>query len=93
MVNVEPIALIKNNPNPEGAKLFYDFVNDPEQLVLMAHERDRIPARTDIPREKLPESMRDLKLDPMKFDAAEFDKNIEEWMARWDAEVKGKGVR
>jgi iron(III) transport system substrate-binding protein len=93
MVNVEPIALIKNGPNPEGAKLFYDFVNDPEQLVLMAHERDRIPARTDILREKLPEAMRNLKLDPMKFDAKEFDTNIEEWMARWDAEIKGKGGR
>ncbi len=93
MVNVEPIALVKNNPNPEGAKLFYNFVNDPEQLILMAHERDRIPARTDIPQEKLPESMRGLKLEPMKFDAAEFDKNIEEWMARWDSEIKGKGGR
>ncbi len=93
MVNVEPIALIKNAPNPEGAKLFYDFVNSPEQLVLMAKERDRIPARNDIPRLKLTEAMRDLKHQPMKFNRAEFDENIEEWMYRWDTTVKGKGAR
>lgn len=93
MVNVEPVALIKNNPNPEAAKLFYDFVNDPEQLILMAQERDRIPARTDIPRDKLPDWMRELKLTPMKFDMAEFEANIEEWMHRWDSEIKGKGGR
>ena len=92
MIPVEPVALIKQSPNPEGAKLFYDFVSSPEQLILMAQERDRIPARTDIPRDKLPAWMRDLKLTAMQIDWNEFDRNIEEWMARWDAEIKGKGA-
>src|ERR1043165_136914 len=93
MVNVEPIALIKNGAAPAGAKLFYDFVNRPEQLAAMAQLFDRIPARTDIPPEKLPESMRDLKLNVMKLDMDDFDRNIEEWMHRWDTEIKGKGGR
>lgn len=93
MVPVEPIAIIKGAPNPEGAKLFYDFVSSPEQLILMANERDRIPARNDLPREKLPEWMRGLKINEMKIDWGEFERNIEEWMARWDSEVKGKGKK
>ena len=91
MVNIEPIALIKNGLNAEGAKLLYDFINDPQQLELMAKERGRIPARSDIPREKLPEWMRELKLNPMKIDTSEFEKHIDEWMERWDTEVKRKG--
>jgi iron(III) transport system substrate-binding protein len=93
MVPVEPIALVKGGPSPDGAKLFYDFVNSPEQLVLMARERDRLPARTDISRDKLPAWMADLKIHAMQIDWAELENNIEEWMARWDAEVKGKGGR
>ena len=90
IVPVEPIALVKGGPNPVGAKLFHDFVNTPEQLGLMARERNRLPARTDIPVEQLPDWMRTLKLDPVTIDWAMLDKNLEKWIARWDAEIKGK---
>jgi iron(III) transport system substrate-binding protein len=93
MIPVEPIALVKGGPSPDGAKLFYDFVNSPEQLVLFAQQRDRIPARTDIPKDKLPAWMGTLTLNAMDIDWDDFDANIEEWMARWDAEIKGKGGR
>ncbi len=93
IVPVEPIALIKDGPNPTGAKLFHDFVNTPEQLILMARERNRLPARTDIPADQLPEWMRTLKIEPMKLDWPVLDKNLEKWIARWDAEIKGKGVQ
>ena len=90
IVPVEPIALIKGGPSPDGAKLFYDFVNSTEQLLLMARERDRIPARNDIPKDQLPAWMSKLELKPMAIDWDEFDANIEEWIARWDTEIKGK---
>lgn len=89
-VPVEPIALIKGAPNPEGAKKLYDFINDPEQLILMANERFRLPARTDLPTEKLPAWMREMNLKPGDVDWAVIDKNMDEWIARWDAEIKGK---
>jgi len=90
IVPVEPIALVKGGPNPAGAKAFFDFVNSPEQLLLMAQERDRLPVRSDIPVDKLPEWIRNLKLEPMKIDWTTLDKNMEKWIARWDAEIKGK---
>jgi len=89
-VVLDSIALIKGAPNPEGAKLFHDFVNSPEQLLLMAKERHRIPVREDLPKEQLPAWMKELKITPMKIDWAAFTKNIDAWISRWDTEVKGK---
>lgn len=89
-VVLDSIALIKGGPNPEGAKLFHDFVNSPEQLLLMAKERHRIPMREDLPKEQLPAWMKELKVTPMKIDWAAFAKNIDAWIARWDTEIKGK---
>lgn len=89
-VLVEPIALVKNAPNPSGAKLFHDFVNSPEQLLFMARENHRLPTRADLPQDQLPEWMKDMKLKPMKLDWAYLDKNVDKWIARWDAEIKGK---
>ncbi|HYG77726.1 MAG TPA: extracellular solute-binding protein [Planctomycetota bacterium] len=86
----DAIALVKGGPNPEGAKVFYDFVNTPEQLILMAHERSRLPARGDLPPEKLPKWLTELKIEPMDIDWALFDKNIDEWIAHWDAKIKTK---
>jgi iron(III) transport system substrate-binding protein len=85
---VEPLALLKNARNPEGAKAFHDFVNSPEQLVLMARERFRIPARTDLPAEQLPDWIKALKITPMPVDWDILQKNTDEWIDRWDREVK-----
>ena len=89
-VPVEPIAIIKNGANVKGARLLYDFINDPEQLLLMAKERHRMPARTDLPRAKLPEWMQNLQLEAMPLDWDMLSKNIDEWMARWDSQIKGQ---
>ncbi len=89
-VPVEPIALVKGARNSEGARLFHDFVNSPEQLLLMAKERFRLPARTDLPQDKLPEWMKDLKIDAMEIDWDALDQNSDEWISRWDSEIKGK---
>ena len=91
IVPVEPMAPVKGGPNPAGAKVFFDFVNSPEQLVLLARERDRLPVRTDVDQSQLPDWMRELKLEPLKIDWSVLDKNLEKWIARWDAEIKGKG--
>jgi iron(III) transport system substrate-binding protein len=92
-VPVEPVALIKNAPNPEGAKLFYDFVNSPEELLILAKERFRTPARTDLPGEQLPPWIKALKITPMDVEWPELQKNSEQWMQRWDSEIKGRNSK
>jgi len=86
----DAVALVKGGPNADGAKVFFDFVNSLEQLILMAHERHRLPARTDVPADRLPAWMSELKIDAMDVDWALFDKNIDEWIAYWDAKIKTK---
>jgi len=89
-VPVEPVAIVKGAPNPDGARLFHDFVNSPAELLILAKERFRIPARTDLPADQLPQWMRELKLDPMPLDWNELQEHSEEWMVRWDGEIKGR---
>lgn len=88
-VPVEPIALVKGGPAGEAAKKFYDFVTSPEQLVMHAKRFYRIPARVDIPKEKLPEWMREMKLEPLDLDWEAFTGKQDAWIERWYREIKG----
>lgn len=89
-VIVEPIALIKGGPHAAEAKLFYDFVTSKEQLLMAAKKYFRVPARNDLPKDELPDWMRDFNLVPMKIDWEEFDQRIEGWIARWQDEIRIK---
>ncbi|MBI3828883.1 MAG: extracellular solute-binding protein [Planctomycetes bacterium] len=89
-VIVEPIAIVKGAPHPEEAKLFYDFVTSQEQLLHAAEKYFRVPARSDLSKEKLPEWMREMKLEPQKIDQDEFDKQLEGWIARWQDTIRSK---
>ena len=91
-VPVEPIALVKGGPHAEGARLFYDFVTSEEQALLHAGKFHRLPARRDLPKEKLPEWMRELneKLEPLPLDWDELDRHQEAWIARWQSQIKTK---
>jgi len=84
---LDGIALVKGGKHPEEAKLFYEFVTAPEQMIWSAEQFDTMPARQDIPQDKLPERMpRDvpeMKLDWGKVMAEELG-----WMERWDRTVR-----
>jgi iron(III) transport system substrate-binding protein len=89
----DSIGLVKNAPHPEEAKKFIDFVGSPEGQELAAREAFRLPARTDMPAEKLPdwaqEVLRDMKPAPVRWDLIE--QHGQEWMATWDRTIRGKG--
>lgn len=88
----EPIALVKDGPNAEGAKLFYDFVTSRDELLWQAEKFDRIPARPDIEPAELPAGMREdlAALQPLAVDWAELDAHGEEWISRWQSEIRTK---
>ena len=58
-----------------------------------ARDAFRLPARTDMPADQLPqwaqEVIRDWKPAPVDWDLIE--KNGQEWMATWDRTIRGKG--
>lgn len=86
-VLTDGIALVAKAPQPELAKLFYDFVTTQEALAQQARDYAKIPARKDMPPEMLPEWMRGLTLDAMAIDWRVFAEKQAAWCARWEREV------
>jgi len=90
----DSIGLVKNAPHPEEAKKFIDFVGSPEGQELAARQAYRLPARTDMPVDKLPqwaqEVLRDMKPAAVRWDLIE--QHGQEWMATWDRTIRGKGA-
>lgn len=83
----EAIALIKGAPHPEWAKKFYNFVTTQDALVQQAKEYAKMPARNDIPPERLPEWMAGLTVEPMGIDPGRMAEQENAWLMRWEKEV------
>ena len=90
----DSIGLVKGAPHPEQARAFIDFVGSVEGQELAARDAFRLPARTDLPPERLPQWARDVL---QEFKPADVDWNLitqhgQEWMATWDRTVRGHGA-
>lgn len=89
----DSIGLVKGAPHPEPAKAFIEFVGSLEGQELAAREAFRLPARTDLPPERLPEWAREVlrQLVPAEVDWSLIEKHGQEWMSTWDRTVRGRG--
>lgn len=87
-VSVDPIALVAGAPHMEEAKLFYEFATSLDSNVYLAEKHFRIPARTDIPPERLSEKMRGLKFTPLETNIEDFDRLQAEWMTHWREKIR-----
>jgi len=90
-VLTDGIALIANGKNLEAAKKFYEFVTDMDHTILQATQHYRIPARNDIPKDRLPSWAANLRFTPMELDWKVFSERSKEWMKYWDEQIKDKG--
>jgi iron(III) transport system substrate-binding protein len=92
-VPVDAIAIVKNAPNAELAKRFVEFIGDTPEVLYAARTYFRLPARTDIPVDSLPERLqrarRDMVVEPMNW--ALVQERTPEWMRWWDEHVRGRG--
>ncbi len=91
----DSVGLIRGCRHPGAARTFIDWIGSREAQLLAAEQAFRLPARTDLPREELPEWAR-LALDELV--TAEVDWQLlehqgGEWMNQWDREVRGRGSR
>lgn len=86
-VLTDGIAIIKEAPHPEWAKTFYEFVTTPEALAQQARTYAKMPARSDIDPDSLPDWMTAQEILAMPYDAARFAANEKAWCARWEREV------
>jgi iron(III) transport system substrate-binding protein len=90
----DSIGLVKNAPHPAQAKAFIEFVGSVEGQELAAREAFRLPARTDLPAERLPQWAQQVlkEMVPADVDWPLIAKNGQQWMATWDRTVRGHGA-
>ena len=90
----DAIGLVAGAPHAEEAKRFIDWVGEEEALLAVAREVFRLPAREDLPADELPEWARRAlaEIVPAEIDWRLLAERGQEWMARWDREVRGHGT-
>ncbi|MFN7942021.1 MAG: extracellular solute-binding protein [Thermoanaerobaculia bacterium] len=89
----DSIGLVAGAPHRAAAVEFLEYAGGAEAQLLAAERAFRIPARTDLAVERLPEWARDAlaRMRPADFDHDLVAREIQGWMSRWDATVRGRG--
>jgi len=90
----DSIALIEGAPHRAAAVAFVEFAGSADALRLAAERAFRIPARTDLPPETLPDWARDVlaHMVPADYDEGLAASKAQEWMGQWDRTVRGRGA-
>jgi iron(III) transport system substrate-binding protein len=89
----DAVGLVRGARHGAQARALIDWLGGPEAQLLAAGNAFRLPARTDLPPDRLPDWVRDVekRMKPAKMDWDLLEKEGQAWMARWDREVRGKG--
>jgi iron(III) transport system substrate-binding protein len=87
----DAIGLVKGSDHPEAAKAFIDYVGGVEAQLLAAQGVFRLPARHDLPPDRVPAWVAEVEADMV---VAQMDwKLLAErgaaWMSYWDRHVRG----
>ena len=92
-VQVDAIAIIKGAKQPELAREFIEYVGSVEGQLFAARGLFRNLARTDLPRDSLPEWLNRVmdELKPMPLDWDVLEMRGSEWMKYWDAHIRNSG--
>lgn len=90
----DSVGLVAGAPKPEAAKAFIDFIGSRDAQELAAREALRLPARTDLPPEELPEWAREVleNLVPAEVDWQLIEERGAGWMRVWDRTVRQQGA-
>ncbi|HEX5724826.1 MAG TPA: extracellular solute-binding protein [Longimicrobiaceae bacterium] len=90
---VDGVAVVRGARNAARAREFVELVGGVPGVVAAARQFYRLPARTDVPEDSLPETLRRARreLVPEPLDWALLQEKTPEWMRWWDEHVRGKG--
>jgi len=90
VVLTDAIALVKGTKHAQLAEDFYEFVTTQEALLQQAEKYYRIPSRTDIPKDKYPDWLKNADYKALDIDWDMISEKEPQWMQKWDAEIKSK---
>jgi iron(III) transport system substrate-binding protein len=89
----DAIGLVRGSRHPEAARAFIDFVGSEEGQLLAAEKVYRLPARRDLPPERVPAWVAGVEREMVVADV-DWDLLSREgpaWMGYWDRHVRGTG--
>lgn len=89
---VDGIAIVKGSKNGAIARQFVEFVGGDAGIILAARQFLRLPARSDIPPDSLPERLRRAQKEivPEPMDWKLLQEKTPEWMRYWDEHIRGR---
>lgn len=90
---VDGLAVVEGAPHPELARELAEYLGGMDAVILAARENHRLPARTDIPPDSLPEALSEARdrIVPEPLDWDLLQERTSEWMGYWDENVRGRG--
>ncbi len=89
---VDAIAIVRGTEQSDVARRYYEFVTTPRAMMVAAERFLRIPARTDIPDDSLPDWIRQARTEikPMRLDRALMARELDNWMKYWEANIRNR---
>ena len=90
---VDGIAIVRGTRRADAARAYYEFVTARPAMLEAAAKFLRIPARTDLPADSLPEWIRAARREirPMPLDRRLLAEHLDEWMTYWDSHIRNRG--
>lgn len=90
---LDAVGIVAGAPHADAAKRFLDWVGTDEALMLVLEKGYRLPATSDLPLDELPAWAREALTvaEPADVDWQLITEHGNEWMVRWDREIRGRG--
>ncbi|MDR0787242.1 MAG: extracellular solute-binding protein [Gemmatimonadota bacterium] len=87
------VAVVAGAPDQELARRFVDFVGSESEVITAARKHFRLPARSDIPSDSLPETLQRARdvINPEPINWQLLNERGSEWMRYWDDNIRGRG--
>lgn len=91
----DAIALVRGARHPDAGRRFIEYVGSVEGQVLAAERAFRLPARHDLPRDRVPAWVAQVEdeMTVLDMDWALLAREGTAWMSYWDRQVRGHGQR
>ena len=89
----DAIGLVRGGRHPEAARAFIDYVGGVEAQLLAATRVFRLPARHDLPADRVPAWVAEVEAEMVvaPMDWGMLAAHGAEWMGYWDRHVRGSG--
>jgi iron(III) transport system substrate-binding protein len=89
----DAVGLVRGSRHPEAARAFIEYVGGEAAQLLTAREVFRLPARTDLPPDRVPAWVAQVEREMVvaDMDWGLLSRNGPGWMSYWDQHVRGTG--